>query len=312
VRPDNFVVLLDFIQGRSRIEKNGSAPGANFEKYVPRVSVSAYDGETLQTSSDRKACELAALDPDVSLVKGPLRMMPFNARIWPVLFAHGVVPTVNKSARPDQLPTNHTTEEFEFRGDVRYKENMCIVLRTDPVASTPAVVDEFWIDPIKESGIVRYVYFSGGNNPWYRMDITYQKSENGWLPSSWVYTHSKGNKLVEIAHFTVERLEVNPTVTDGDFTLPIPPGSIVLTQNFPELGKGLDPFKPASGLSRVDVNGKWVTLEEAGFTTAEGFPLPPESRRLRWVWATIIFFGMVGIVTATILYRRWRRRFTNC
>lgn len=310
-RPVKYVVLLDFVHGRSRIEKNSSGRAASQDRYIPRVGITAYDGTTHQQSVDRKLCELGPKNPDVCLVKGPLDLMPIDHYVWPVLFAHGVVPTVNKPARPDRLPVEHTADEFELRGEIRHAGNGCIVLRTDPAASTPFLVDEFWIDPAKDSAIARHTYFAG-KNPWFQFDITYQNSERGWMPLSWIFAHSKGNKLIEVVHFTVEQLEANPTVTNDDFVLPISPGSIVQTQNFPEPGKGLDPLKPANGSFRVAADGKWITLEESGFTTAEGMPLPPEPRNQRWVWWTYAsLIGIAGFAIAVLFYRLRMRRLTS-
>jgi hypothetical protein len=310
LRPVKYVVLLDLVRGRTRLEINRSGPDANFEMYIPSVSICAYNGTRLQQNIDRNATELGSKSPDVCLTTGPLNLMTLDSNIWPVLFAHGVIPTVNKPPRPDQLPAQHAAEEFEYRGEVRHNGSTCILLRTDPVASIPYLVDEFWIDPTKESAIARYTYFNG-TNPWYRFDITYQKSENQWLPNSWIFAHSIGNELFEVTHFTVDQLELNPAVTDADFTLPISPGSIVLTQNFPETGKGLDPFKPANGLFRVAANGKWITLEESGFTTAEGLQLPPESRSFMWVWIVTALIGVAVIATTVFLYLRRMRRLTS-
>lgn len=194
---------------------------------------------------------------------------------------------------------------------VNKANNHLLVLRTDPAASVPYLVDEFWVDPGRESAILRHVYFSG-KNPWFRFDTVYRKSSRGWMPASWTFAHTSSH-LVEVARYTVESMEVDPTVANADFVLPIDPGRIVLVHTYPVAGQGLDPNKPASGMFRVDSTGKWVPLDEAtGFTTGEGEQLPPESPNRRWMWwGGAALGGIVALATGVILYRRRKRRITN-
>ncbi len=150
-RPVKHVLLLDLVQGRIRIETESTGVGYKFEKYVPRVTVSTYNGKTYQTNVDRVKSELHPKNPNVAITKGSMERIQIETDIWPVLFAHGLVPTENKPSRPDRLLAKHTADEFEYRGEVSHQGSHCIVLRTDPVASTPFLVDELDIDPGKES-----------------------------------------------------------------------------------------------------------------------------------------------------------------
>ena len=229
---------------------------------------------------------------------------------WPLLCAHGIVPTVPRPARVDRLLKQHTGEEFDSRGQVNLGGSPCLVLRTDPAASKPYLVDELWIDPAKDSAIVRQVYFAG-TNPWFRFDTVHRKSSQGWIPASWTFAATTDH-LVEVSQYTVESMEVDPPVADADFILPIEPGWIVLVHTYPVAGQGLDPNKPASGMFRVDSTGKWVPLDEAtGYTTGEGEQLPPESPNRRWIWwGGAALGGIVALATGVVLYRRRMRRFT--
>ncbi len=308
VRPAKFVILLDLVKGRVRIEKNQSGFAASGDRYIPGVSVIAYDGKSEQTNVDRVLCELGPTNPDICITKGALPQSTIQSELWPLLCVHGIVPTVNKPARMDQLPTRHTAEEFDSRGEVNQAGSRCLVLRTDPVASTPFLVDEFWIDPAKESAIIRQVYW-GGKTPWFRFDMAYQKSKDGWMLASWTWAHTS-ERLVEVSRFTVESMEIDPAITDADFILPIAPGSIVSVSNYPVPGQGLDPNKPATGKFRVDSAGKWIPLDEAtGFTTGDGLQLAPESANRHWLWwGGGVLAGVVGIATVVVRYRRRNRR----
>jgi hypothetical protein len=310
VRPVKYVVLLDLVRGRVRVEHECSEFSASGDRYVPSGSVHAFDGRAYQRNADRERCELAPQNPDIVILKGPADTCTLDNELLPLLCAHGIVPTVNKPPRLDRLPKRHTAEEFDSRGDVNHAGSRCLLLRTDPAASQPSLVDEFWIDPAKESAVVRHVYFSG-KNPFFRFDTVYQNSTHGWVPASWTFAFTAGH-LVEVSRFTVESVEIDPVVMDADFALPIPAGSIVIVQTYPEAGKGLDPNKPASGTFRVDPAGKWLPLEEeTGFTTGDGVQLAPESPNRRWLWWGSA--ALVGAFVATVvgLYRRRMRRITK-
>lgn len=270
------------------------------------MTVTAYDGKLQQVNGDREQCELGPNDPNIGITKESLARVQLENEIWPLLCAHGIVPTVNKPARPDRLPSRHTIEEFESRGEVNHAGIRCLLFKTDPVASIPLLTDEFWVDPARESAIIRQVYWSG-KNPWLRFDTNFQKSKDGWLPTSWTYAHS-----AEVSRLSVERIDLDPAITDADFVLPTPPGSIVSVQTFPEAGQGLDPNKPSNGTFRVDSAGKWISLDKAkGFTTGEGQQLPPASPDRRWLWwGGFALLGVVGISTVVVRYRRRNRQFS--
>lgn len=306
-RPIKYLVLLDMVQGRIRIEKDGSGVKYNYSGYSPIVDVRAYNGRIYQVNADRTKGEWDPRNANVGITKGSMQAVHLEADLWPVLFAHGIVPTVNKPSRPDRMLIGHHADEFEYRGEVSHQGSRCFILRTDPAASTPFLVDELFIDPGKESAVIRYVNWAG-KCPWYRVDVTYEEKKRGWLPRSWTVAHTQGSDVVYVTRARVDNLEVNPTVTDDDFNLPIPPKSIVVTSAYPEAGSGLDPFRPATKRSQVDERGKTTTVEETGFTTAEGVQLPPEPAFPRWLWIVAASIGLVGLLLAVFFYRRRIRR----
>lgn len=113
VRPVKFVVLLDLVRGRVRIEYEGSGINSTGDQYSPRVSVTVSDGKSEQTNIDRKRFILGPKNADVYISKGSLHNRDIDHEFWPLLCAHGIVPTVPRPARLDRLLKQHTAEEFE-------------------------------------------------------------------------------------------------------------------------------------------------------------------------------------------------------
>jgi hypothetical protein len=307
LRPIRFSVLFDLKKGRIRVEQYKSGLAATGDRYIARNMIFVFDGKAVQGNMDRQACELAPLDSDITIAKGSLHLIPLESELWPLLCAHGIVPTVNQPARLDRLQRRHSPDEFQVRGRVQHLERDCLVVRTNPAATSPALTDEFWIDTRKESAISRHIYFNG-TNPWKRLDTLFQEVAGAWLPKSWVHSHTVDGQLIEVTRLTVENLRTNPPVADSDFTLPIPSGSIVTIITYPEAGLGLDMNTPANGSFRVNPDGKWVLLSETGFTTADGQQLPPESRELRRPWmAAFACLGVAVLATAVWCWRTTRR-----
>ena len=65
VRPVKFVVLLDLVKGRVRIEHECSGLSASGDRYIPSFSISAYDSKSYQRNADRVRSELSPKNPDI-------------------------------------------------------------------------------------------------------------------------------------------------------------------------------------------------------------------------------------------------------
>lgn len=306
--PINVTVLIDLAKERFRIEESTLIFSQSQKRLIPRVRTVAYDRKALQTLVPRDMNERGRDDPDIGLSEGDLHQQTLEAYLWPVFAAHGMVPTVNGTLRPDRLPVHHELEEFELRGTIEHLGRSCVILRTEPINAHPSLADEFWVDPAREGAIARHVYF-GGKNPWIRIETNHQETMHGWLPKSWTCTWTPGGLVAKIQRLTVESIEYDPRVSAGDFTLPIKPGMIVETHSYPALGSGLDPTKPSTATFRVDPSGEWAELHSKGFTTTEGVQLPYKRPRKAWWWiAGLITGAALMLAGAAWLWRRRRAR----
>jgi hypothetical protein len=99
VRPRRTVLLLDFEGKRFRQETSEevlSARGGREDRleYVLRVGTRAFDGRALQGLLHRDVNRIQEDGPDLVMDKD-LAMAQFDPQLWPVFFAHGIVPTVH-------------------------------------------------------------------------------------------------------------------------------------------------------------------------------------------------------------------------
>jgi len=300
-------LLIDITNRQFRLEVNKPTPSKNRDQWVAGQKVDAFDGQTYQTAYPRDKNDRGPDEPDISIAKGNLgAIRTVESYLFPAFAAHGIVPTVDAPLRPDRFPAAHEPDDFEARGTVSHAGRQCVVLRTNATGTMPNLSDEFWVDLGRQGAILRHTYWQG-KNPWFRQDIEYTQTPHGWLPAKWTHTSTIGGRVTTIRRLNVDSVEVNPPLRKEDFTLPIEPGMIVLTHEYPDRGKGLDPNRPAKGKYRVGSDGEWEPLEpQTGFTTKEGIQLPPESGSRWWLWWTL---GAVGLLVVLFVgVRVWRRR----
>lgn len=302
VRPKRVVVLLDLEQRRYRLETSEDILTEG-RGYAPRIGTSAFDGKALHELTHREANGFGPDGPDLVIAKGNLSQQQIDAVLWPVFFAHGIVPTVHSPLRPDKLPIAPDPEEFEVRGVQALNGRPCLVVRTEPLAGGQGPSsDEYWVDADRAGAIVRYVQFTG-SNPWDRLDVEWKRTDVGWWPDRWALTWTVNGKVRRLYKLRVESFEPNPAVAEGDFAIPVKPGMTVRVHEYPELGTGLNPLYPADQTYRVSPSGAREEVSAKGFTTLDGEQLPPAERH--WVWWAV---AAAAVIVALVAVRVVRRR----
>jgi hypothetical protein len=317
IRPLRFDFLLDVEKKRYRLESSQEIihadslePTAKME-YRKRINTSAYDGKSLQSLRHRKANGIEDDVADLAIGKGDLGPSAcFGNEIWPIFFAHGIVPTIHTPLLVDKLPLSHDPDDFDIAGQQMLRKQNCFLVRTEPLSSGAVgqdgtVFDEFWINPRQKSAIQRYVFFSG-SNPWSMLDITWKNTDDGWWVDEWTETWSVSGRIRRIIHLHVETFEPNPKVSEADFALTVEPGMKVTVGENPPLGTGLDPTKPAIKTYVISASGAWNEVSAKGFTTLEGKELPPE-RSWTWIVWTVLVVSVVCSFLYYLLHRRNRR-----
>ena len=71
-RPLKVTLLIDIANRRSRLEVNKPTPSKVGDRWVPGLTVSAYNGKAYQTAYPRASNDRGPDDPDVSIAKGNL------------------------------------------------------------------------------------------------------------------------------------------------------------------------------------------------------------------------------------------------
>ncbi len=310
VRPLRYVLLFDFEHNRFRQESADDYPsGENRKQYTTLIHTAAYDGKSLQSLYHRAANHVQEDSPDLGIDKGDLgRGSGFNANLWPVFFAHGLVATVHANLRPDKLSMAYDPDDFETRGRQTFNGRNCTVVRTEQRSGAMApFYDEIWIDQNQKGAIYRYVNFSG-TNPWIRLDVQWKQTDLGWWPTNWTHTWSDQGHVQRIHRLRIDSSEPNVAVADSDFTFRVEPGMRVRVSENPAAGSGLNPSVAATKTYLISPSGAWQETSAKGFTTLDGKVLPPE-RGQAWLWWVAAAAAGVGTLAfAYYFVRRYRRR----
>jgi hypothetical protein len=292
LQPYSLKILIDIEKKRLRIEKSNRCHIAG-GSYVEMDITMSFDGKIRYSVVPRDSKTLGATQPNFFKVKGNLTTAAYDADIWPVLEAHGIVPLATRMAQPDKLPTDHDPTVLTPRAVVSHLDRQCTLLRSESMNTIIPVYDELLVDRGRTSGVTRHTYFSG-KNPFIRLDTMFTERDGHWMPSGWTYAQYSGTKAIEKVTLKVDRFESDVPVTDEDFVLVPKSGDIVQEQTFPEPGQGLDPFKPSVKTLESRKPGTWETTSETGFTTAEGAVLPPERSFKNWRWLILVPLVLVA------------------
>ncbi len=299
------IVVIDLVDKRYRLDEDKSRPAQARDRYVRFKTTEAYNGKIHQRAVPRDNEERSDEIPDVSIAKGDLTMGRVDAYLEPVFYAHGLIPTEDSPLGPGRFPSDHEPEDFQLKGIGSHAGRSCLMLRTGPASTTPALSDEYWVDTQRQSAVVRQIHWQG-KNPWYRVDIDHQQTSHGWLPLKWVITNTISGEVQNIKRLNVEAIEANPSLVEEDFTLPIKPGMKVRINEFPGRGKGLDPQKPARTELAVGPDGSNDVISREGFRTSEGVELPPASTS-KWWWISGVSLAVVIVVFLVLTWSRRRR-----
>ena len=302
-------ITLDITKDRLRIDSDELLYyiDETVQKYVPFGGIGTWDGSTNRSLSPKERNFLGPKQAEFTISTGPIST-EFDARYHPLFIAHGILPTVGRPLLLDRMPKPHEIEEFRVIGEVTHLGRRCIILRTEPLNSTPGMTDELWIDAEKKE-LLRKIVFAG-KSPWCRTDIEYQDSPHGRLPKKWSLTWSLNGVVASVDKLAVMEYEVDSALSDDEFTLDPQPGMLVLAVRSPEAGSGNNPSYPASGRFLVDPSGRWVELDSKGFTKFDGTPSEdrvtlPVPNKNRWLWAIVVV--LFGLVLSLYGLRRKRR-----
>ena len=300
-RPFRATVTIDFSRRMSRIDIRHDLPSP--DGFVTENGIRAHNGDAYQTWAPRESNQLGPEQAELVLARGPMREITVEPYLWPPFLAHGVVPTVAHPLHQHDLPYTHDPEDFEARGMLKHDGQSCQILRGNPVNAPLAASDEYWVDAARRGIVLRYVRYSQ-QKPAIRLDVRYRQAQEAWVPSEWTVTYSRKERVSRIYRLAVESYEPVPNTPESTFTLPIKPGMIVMTLNYPPRGAGFNTDYPANATYRIAADGAWRELNAVGYMTTEGVRLPPERAWWRTWWWLLAPLATVFVLLAWRIIRR--------
>jgi hypothetical protein len=171
------------------------------------------------------------MSPDVSIVSGNLRGQSFPCYYWPLFVGHGTIPTLLGHVLPGRLRVQPDAELLFVHGRGIHAGRNCVVLRTHAVQFSTTSFDEFWVDPARDSAVLRLACYAGGH-PASDLEIAYQETSHGWLPQRWTLIVRPGGRTAQVERMRVEEVTINPPCTDAAFRVDIKPGMRISETKF--------------------------------------------------------------------------------
>jgi hypothetical protein len=302
--PFHGVVLLDIPRRRHRLEE--TSPTLSREdktKYTTASGIWVCDGTISKHFHPRAKNEWFEGRPDMHVSRGDLRTVDFPAHYHPLFFAHGFIATSRDMPSPGQWPVPGEREEFEPRGTGVIGGRVHTIVRAEPFQN---MRDEYWADLGRGGAIGRVITWLNKTNPYMRTDIDYQEVGGQWVLKRWTHTVTMNGRVAQVSRYEVTKAEINPVVSDAEFDIPIEPGYVVKEHTYPDKGSGLNPNYPANKTTRVAADGQKKVIEETGFRTMDGLPVPAGRPwwSQPWVWVAC---GVAVLATVWIVRRRRSR-----
>jgi hypothetical protein len=226
-----FFLLLDFTTNRHRVEHDSERWLISTGEILRKVKKEVFNGEVSKffgytVSKEGKKENTNPDTPDLTILSGCQVQARIDKNYAPVLAGHGIIAiSDNEEFLPGKLKTMPDMSVLTVHGRGVYEGRSCVILRTHPYKGTRTHFREFWIDPARDSALVRIIDYSD-KFPVRERTIVYEPTPGGWLTSSWSDIRrlkGPGGKVEtysERRYRVVER-SVNVLVTDADLDLPL-------------------------------------------------------------------------------------------
>ncbi len=236
-------------------------------------------------------------DQHVQLSVAPRRpaqsALTVSAHHAPICYAHGFVdPELPRMFRRVRLdPQDFIVHAVTGRG-----ENRVVVLRshTDGDGSWK----EWWVDLGRKSAVTKHIVHLDATRRFLELQIEYKKTAIGWLPSRWRmqdFEFDAASSLYCLWTFNVEKIEINPPVTDSMFHKKLEPGMVVRDGTADRIYVVAKDGTPGPDFAAVR---RTRAIREV---RAE------DRRRKRWRWMPVLVVGVALCGAAALLYLKRRR-----
>jgi hypothetical protein len=288
--------LLDFATGRHRLDTNDRRlDRPTGRQLLDRLTV-VFDGTLLQArrwfpdEDSRSPTKGQVARPDIGITAGPFREAAFPATYWPLVIGHGLIVPNGDRVRPGHLRGLPDVRRFHVHGEGHHDGRPCLILRAHPPNDNPQVYDEFWVDPGRDSAVVRQTVM-GSRGPCLDLVIAYQETAHGWLPRAWTATVADDGVTHLRETVRVEEVTVNPAVTDAAFRLEETPGLLIVrsaAEGDPDPLR-LQVFGPENTYYRVGADGRRHEV-----TFVQGVEQPVAASNWGWWLLGLLAVALVG------------------
>lgn len=228
--------LLDFERSLLRREKHSQTFMVPEFVFHPAFTTHVFDGAVFKALEPRAKNTSAHYVPDETqpellILRDRTTLHLFTAFSLPIMFAHGLFPLSGTFNPRDFGALSVDKLTLQVHGHAVVDGRRCVVLRAYPkVTQHEAGYDEFWVDPTRDSAVLRWERHSQGR-VFARLEITYTKRGNDWLPQTWTTTFYIAGRTPPSIHnvdrATVEEVCIDPITTANDFRLAMAPGMVV-------------------------------------------------------------------------------------
>lgn len=242
-------ILVDTATGRYAMDRSLEIEGVGMEGEFKTASF-AFDGE---------AQEVLLPDDLIGIImKNALADGLAESQLWSVMMLG--------ESQPDGLGIDDSSlDSLLSRGVVRDRIEMaadrpCHVVDAYRFSTLYATV---WLDAERDLLPLRRVVYNvhGSVASEIAVDsVAFHEQSGTWIPKSWhTEIHVRGEILRTYTHVDVESVEFNPPISEENFKLQFPPGTLVTDQI---AGQGYV-ISDSGGIGEIlfeRVNGEWVAL----------------------------------------------------
>lgn len=224
-------LLLDFHnQGSRRIEE-GEVLCGPIQSFIPRYEVCLYDGREYSQYKPRDRNTSNRWTPDkydTELYKvGKFPYVQFFRTVdLPVFFSHGSFLSPQFEPAGHKMLNLPEAAIFAEHETIEYEGRQCILLRTHPLFGRGRFHHEIYVDPARDSAVVRYDFFLE-KRLFSSLKIEHEATEHGWLPARWTVTIFENPNVAIIRKLHVKHREFNPQIQEQDLKIELTPGMMI-------------------------------------------------------------------------------------
>jgi hypothetical protein len=279
-------------------------PGTT-DEMVPGAYIGAFDGNKYRVFAPRAensgpGYEMAKDRPDLSEVTGDMRRQPFFIELHPLFYGLGIVSVHDDTIYPGHFRREYDPVMFLFHAEGVLDGRRCVVVRTRPeIAGLNTFVEEYWVDPARQSAILRHTTVRDGE-PFLDVRTEQQQTTHGWFPKRWEATlFGKGKAVQSIGRYEIREIEFNRPPSADELRFDVQPGMLVAKLTHRSMDE------------RVPVGEQPPNTVTETFRVGEGGDLNeetnPASARFgpKWIWRASAA-AVVGAAAGGLIV--WRRR----